>query len=59
MSPDMVVEVVFPTIEATTVPLWFNVQFPAGKPEMATDPVAKAQVGGVITPIVGAAGVIG
>ena len=35
------------------------VQFPAGSPEIATEPVAKIQVGAVITPIVGAAGVMG
>ena len=52
--PDIVLLAVFPAIAPG-----FMVQFPAGKPFNTTLPVATAQVGCVIGPIVGAAGVIG
>ena len=50
---------VLPAIELAAVPVWLSVQFPVGRPEISTEPVAKAHVGAVIVPVVGAAGVTG
>ena len=53
-NPEMVLLGVFPVIAPG-----FRVQFPAGKPFNTTLPVATSQVGGVIVPAKGAAGVGG
>lgn len=53
-SPDMVVDRVLPAIPTGSI-----VQFPAGSPESTTLPVDDAQVGCVMVPTVGAAGVTG
>ena len=53
-SPDRVVLLPLPVI----VP-GLSVQLPAGKPLRITDPVASAQVGCVMVPMVGVEGVAG
>ena len=54
LSPDIVVLLPLPVIVPGLI-----VQLPAGKPPRMTDPVANAQVGCVMVPMVGVEGVAG